>query len=193
MPEYLKLRFDERTRCLNSITFAVMTVFASGISMNALAKLLHQLLGWDYDISLWICSAVVLVYVLKGGLTSAIYTEVLQFFMIVLGFAPVVYLGMKDVGGWAPLTDVAGQRGREPGVAGPDARPPSTDVSPDAWTSAWQPLLGGTVAQPDGRRLVRHGLRPGLRAFVRLLVYELPGGAAGDGRQEHDAPRAARR
>lgn len=78
VPEYLKLRFDERTRCLNSISFAVMTMFASGISMNALAKLLHQLLGWNYDVSLWICSAIVLAYVLKGGLTSAIYTEVLQ-------------------------------------------------------------------------------------------------------------------
>ncbi len=56
--------------------------------MDCLARLLHLLLGWDYNISLWICSAVVLVYVLKGGLTSAIYTEVLQFFMIVLGFCP---------------------------------------------------------------------------------------------------------
>src|SRR6267154_3268934 len=100
VPEYLKMRFDERVRALNSIAFAVMTVFASGISMNALAKLLNQLLGWNYHAALWVCSAVVLVYVLKGGLTSAIYTEVLQFFMIVLGFAPVVYLGLKDVGGW---------------------------------------------------------------------------------------------
>ena len=91
VPEYLNLRFDGRARCLNSITFAVMTVFASGISMNALAKLLHALLGWNYHLSLWICSGVVLAYVLKGGLTSAIYTEVLQFFMIVLGFAPVVF------------------------------------------------------------------------------------------------------
>ena len=49
VPEYLKMRFDERVRCLNSLAFAVMTVFASGISMNALAKLLHLLLGWDYD------------------------------------------------------------------------------------------------------------------------------------------------
>ena len=80
-----------------------MTVFASGISMNALAKLLNQLLGWNYHVALWICSGVVLVYVLKGGLTSAIYTEVLQFFMIVLGFAPVVYLGLKDVGGWGAM------------------------------------------------------------------------------------------
>src|SRR5664280_2712489 len=100
VPEFLKMRFDERVRALNAIAFAVMTIFASGISMDALAKLLNQLLGWDYNIALWVCSGVVLLYVLKGGLTSAIYTEVLQFFMIVLGFAPVVYLGLKDVGGW---------------------------------------------------------------------------------------------
>src|SRR5208283_3029836 len=100
VPEYLNMRFDQRVATLNALAFAVMTVFASGISMNALAKLLHSLLGWNYDLALWICSAVVLVYVLKGGQTSAIYTEVLQFFMIVLGFAPVVYLGLKDVGGW---------------------------------------------------------------------------------------------
>src|SRR3974377_172548 len=105
-PEYLKMRFDERVRALNSVAFAVMTVFASGISMNALAKLLNQLSAWNYHAALWICSGVVLVYVLKGGLTSAIYTEVLQFFMIVLGFAPVVYLGLKDVGGWSAMTSV---------------------------------------------------------------------------------------
>src|SRR5271168_5588755 len=62
VPEYLKLRFDERTRAFNSMTFAVMTVFASGISMNALAQLLHSLLGWNYTLSLFICSGVVLVY-----------------------------------------------------------------------------------------------------------------------------------
>ena len=56
VPEYLKLRFDERTRAFNSISFAVMTIFASGISLNALAKLLHNLLGWEYNISLWVCS-----------------------------------------------------------------------------------------------------------------------------------------
>src|SRR5471032_576253 len=80
VPEYLKLRFDERTRAFNSITFAIMTVFASGISMDALAVLLNTLLGWPYLFSLILTSVVVLLYVLKGGLTSAIYTEVLQFF-----------------------------------------------------------------------------------------------------------------
>ncbi len=115
VPEYLKMRFDERVRALNSISFAVMTVFASGISMNLLAKLLHQLLGWNYHISLFVCAGIVLLYVLKGGLTSAIYTEVLQFFMIVLGFAPVVYLGLKDIGGYGKLGSAA--RRRDPAAA----------------------------------------------------------------------------
>ncbi len=146
VPEYLKLRFDERTRCLNSISFAVMTVFASGISMNALAKLLHQLLGWNYDISLWICSAIVLAYVLKGGLTSAIYTEVLQFFMIVLGFAPIVYLGLKDVGGWENLKLLLGQVAANPAAIELN----NNTFQADAWTSAWKPLLAGPEQNPMG-------------------------------------------
>jgi SSS family solute:Na+ symporter len=146
VPEYLKMRFDERVRALNSIAFAVMTVFASGISMNALAKLLNQLLGWNYHVALWICSVVVLVYVLKGGLTSAIYTEVLQFFMIVLGFAPVVYLGLKDVGGWGAMNS---------SLQTVAQNPQSLDLgtkaySADAWTSAWTPLLAGPSANPMG-------------------------------------------
>src|SRR5581483_9640093 len=146
VPEYLKMRFDERTRALNSISFAVMTLFASAISMNALAKLLHQLLGWDYNISLWICSFIVLIYVLKGGLTSAIYTEVLQFFMIVLGFAPVVYLGLKDVGGWGAIN-----QSLQTVAQNPQAYNLGTKAySADAWTSAWKPLLGGPPVNPMG-------------------------------------------
>ncbi len=149
VPEYLKMRFDERVRALNSISFAVMTLFASGISMNALAKLLHQLLGWNYDASLWICSAVVLLYVLKGGLTSAIYTEVLQFFMIVLGFAPVVYLGLKDVGGWDALKGKLVEVAANPAAAGMIDK--AGKVFPaDSWTSAWKPLLAGPTSNPMG-------------------------------------------
>jgi SSS family solute:Na+ symporter len=146
VPEYLKLRFDERVRCLNSLTFAVMTVFASGISMDALARLLHILLGWNYDISLWICSAVVLVYVLKGGLTSAIYTEVLQFFMIVLGFAPVVFLGLKDVGGWDAIKAKVAMVAQHPATLSLGDK----SFKPDAWTSAWKPVLAGPAANPMG-------------------------------------------
>jgi SSS family solute:Na+ symporter len=146
VPEYLKMRFDERVRALNSIAFAVMTVFASGISMNALAKLLHQLLGWNYNAALWICSAVVLVYVLKGGLTSAIYTEVLQFFMIVLGFAPVVFLGLKDVGWWGAMNHSLQNVAQNPAALDLGTRA----YAADAWTSAWKPLLGGPTANPMG-------------------------------------------
>jgi SSS family solute:Na+ symporter len=146
VPEYLKMRFDERVRALNSIAFAVMTLFASGISMNALAKLLNQLLGWNYHVALWICSGVVLVYVLKGGLTSAIYTEVLQFFMIVLGFAPVVYLGLKDVGGWGAMNTSLQSVATNPMAFDLGSKP----YAADAWTSAWKPLLGGPSANPMG-------------------------------------------
>jgi solute:Na+ symporter, SSS family len=103
VPEYLKMRFDEKTRGFNAISFAVMTVFSSGISLHALAKLMQELIGWPYDASIAISAVIVLVYIFMGGLTSAIYNEVLQFFMIVLGFAPLVFLGLRDVGGWQGL------------------------------------------------------------------------------------------
>ena len=147
VPEYLKMRFDERVRALNAISFAVMTIFASGISMDALAKLLSQLLGWNYNFGLLICSGVVLIYVLKGGLTSAIYTEVLQFFMIVLGFAPVVYLGLKDVGWWHGMNHSLQAVAVEPSAIYLNA---STNFAANAWTSAWQPVLAGSEHNPMG-------------------------------------------
>jgi SSS family solute:Na+ symporter len=148
VPEYLKMRFDERVRCLNSISFAVMTVFASGISMNALANLLHLLLGWNYFFSLCICSVVVLFYVFKGGLTSAIYTEVLQFFMIVLGFSPVVYLGMKDIGGWNNLMTALHHVAQAPSDLGLAAV--GKTYPTNAWTSTWSPVLSGPSQNPMG-------------------------------------------
>ena len=120
VPEYLKLRFDEKTRGLNAITFAIMTVFSSGISMYALAKLLELVLGWSFHASIIVTGVIVLAYIFLGGLTSAIYNEVLQFFLIVLGFLQLVLLGLKDVGGWSGLTSklavVATNAGFEPGA-----------------------------------------------------------------------------
>src|ERR1044071_6924101 len=103
VPEYLKLRFDEKTRGLNAISFATMTIFSSGISMYAMGLLLQTLLGWDFNFSVLMSALIVLIYIFLGGLTSAIYNEVLQFFLIVLGFLPLVYIGLRDVGGWSGL------------------------------------------------------------------------------------------
>ena len=116
VPEYLRLRFDEKTRGFNAISFALMTLFSSGISMYAMAKLLQILhvfdapfaalgLGPQYIFHVCVVSSalVVLVYVLLGGLSSAIYNEVLQFMLIVAGFLPLVYLGLRDAGGWSGI------------------------------------------------------------------------------------------
>jgi solute:Na+ symporter, SSS family len=103
VPEYLKLRFDEKTRGLNAITFAIMTIFSSGISMYALGLLFQLVLGWSFTSSVLLSAAIVLAYTLLGGLTSAIYNEVVQFFLIVLGFAPLSYYAVRKAGGWSGI------------------------------------------------------------------------------------------
>src|SRR5215510_9287071 len=126
VPEYLKLRFDEKTRGLNAISFAVMTVFSSGISLYAMGLLLGTLLGWDFTFSVLMSAIIVLVYIFLGGLTSAIYNEVLQFFLIVFGFAPLVFLGLRDAGGWSGLQSRLGVVATEHGFAS------------GAWSESWR-------------------------------------------------------
>jgi SSS family solute:Na+ symporter len=108
VPEFLRMRFDEKTRALNAFSFAIMTVLSSGISMYAMA-LLIQTLGlfhgiipdqYIFHVSIILSGLIVLGYIFLGGLTSAIYNEVLQFFLIVAGFAPLVWIGLRNVGGW---------------------------------------------------------------------------------------------
>ncbi len=100
VPEYLKMRFDEKTRGFNAFTFAVMTIFSSGISMYVMGLLMHLVLGWSFSTSVLATAAIVLAYTYLGGLTSAIYNEVLQFFLIVAGFAPLAILSCVKAGGW---------------------------------------------------------------------------------------------
>ncbi len=137
VPEFLKLRYDEKTRGLNAILFAVMTVLASGISMYALALLMENVLGWNFNLSLWISALIVLGYTYLGGLSSAIYNEVLQFFIIVIGLFPLVFLALKDVGGWvglkAQLAPIAIARG----------------YAADTFTTTWK-YTGSAGANPLG-------------------------------------------
>jgi SSS family solute:Na+ symporter len=143
VPEYLKLRFDEKTRAFNAVTFAVMTVFSSGISMHVLAKLLEQILGFNYHLCIVVSATIVLVYIFLGGLTSAIYNEVLQFFLIVLGFLPLVYLGLKSVGGWDSLV------AKLSAVAANPANPAGRALAPGAWTESWS-HMNSASANPMG-------------------------------------------
>jgi len=104
VPEYLKLRFDEKTRGLNALSFAGMTIFSSGISMYALGLLLKLVLGWSFTTSVLCSAAIVLAYTFLGGLTSAIYNEVLQFFLIVFGFSPLAIMAVMKAGGWSGVS-----------------------------------------------------------------------------------------
>ena len=100
IPGYLKLRFDEKTRVLNAIAFAVMTLLMSGINLYAMALVLRTFLGWDWNVSMWISALTVALYVTLGGLLSAIFTEIVQFFLIWFGLFLVTILGVVDIGGW---------------------------------------------------------------------------------------------
>ena len=144
VPEYLKLRFDEKTRAFNACSFAFMTIFSSGISMYALALMLETLLNWNFHFSLVVSALIVLGYTFMGGLTAAIYNEVLQFFLIVLGFLPLTLLGLKNVGGWSGWWR-------------------SSTSSQPATVPPFSPAPGRTIGtapgirprQPDGRGLVQ--------------------------------------
>ncbi len=100
VPGYLKLRFDEKTRVLNGIAFAIMTLLVSGINLYAMALVLHTFLGWNWDVSMWISAITVALYVGMSGLMSAIFTEIIQFFMIWFGLFLVSILGFIEIGSW---------------------------------------------------------------------------------------------
>ncbi|MBP7794808.1 MAG: sodium:solute symporter family protein [Candidatus Aminicenantales bacterium] len=103
VPEYLKLRYNEATRGVNAFSFAIMTLLMSGISMYAMALIFRMMLGWSLTSSILLSALVVLIYVFFGGLSSSIYNEVIQFFLIWLGLLPAVYVGLKAVGGFSGL------------------------------------------------------------------------------------------
>jgi len=155
VPEYLKLRFDEKTRGFNALTFACMTIMSSGISMYALAKLLNAILGWNFHGCVLVSGVIVLAYIFMGGLTSAIYNEVLQFFLIVFGFLPLVLLGLKDVGGWDGLV----AKLVKPAI--------NAGFSPDTWTHSWS-HTGSASTNPMG--VEWFGLAMGL-GFVLSFGY----------------------
>jgi SSS family solute:Na+ symporter len=155
VPEYLKLRFDEKTRTLNAVSFAVMTIFSSGISMYALGLLLQLVLGWSFTTSVLCSAAIVLAYTFLGGLTSANYNEVLQFFLIVLGFSPLAIMAVAKAGGWSGMASRLSTLTLPAGMSG------------DVMTHSWK-YMGSASQNPMG--IEAFGLIAGL-GFVLSFGY----------------------
>src|SRR5690242_12162415 len=105
VPEYLLQRFSPASHQFNSWTFALATVLISGVNLYALALVLKFLLGWPIILGIVVAAVIVAVYITLGGLSSAIYNEVLQFFVIIAALIPIAIVGLHDVGGWNGLQD----------------------------------------------------------------------------------------
>src|SRR6266567_284420 len=101
VPGYLQLRFGRPTSALSAASFAVMTILMSGVNMYAMAVVMQVVVGWDFNFSIWVSSLTVGVYVALGGLFSAIFNEVLQFFLIWFGALLIPVLGLVEAGGWS--------------------------------------------------------------------------------------------
>jgi SSS family solute:Na+ symporter len=138
VPGYLKLRFGPGAQALSSISFAFMTVLMSGINMYAMAVVMRVVLGWDINVSILISSVTVMIYVALGGLRSAIFNEVLQFFLIWAGALLIPILGLVEAGGWSGLKAKILQNLTEQHVA-----------NPGAYTHAWS-TLGTFTDNPMG-------------------------------------------
>src|SRR5215470_13637914 len=110
VPGYLKLRFGEPARAVSAISFGLMTVLMSGVNMFAMAKVMQLVLGWDINVSIWLSAGTVAIYVALGGLRSAIFNEVLQFFLIWAGALLIPILGLYEAGGWNNLKVLISQR-----------------------------------------------------------------------------------
>ncbi|HEU4848772.1 MAG TPA: sodium:solute symporter family protein [Rubrobacteraceae bacterium] len=109
VPGFLRLRYNEATRGFNSILFAIFMILLSGINMFAMALVFQLILGWSLTASIFLSAGIVLAYVTLGGLSSSIYNEVLQFFLITLGLVPLVVFGLIDVGGLSGLRQSIGK------------------------------------------------------------------------------------
>jgi len=103
VPGYLQLRYGEGARGLAAVSFALMTILMSGVNMYAMAVVMQTVLGWNMTVSIWVGAATVALYVMLGGLRSAIINEVLQFVLIWAGAALIPILGLIEAGGWTQL------------------------------------------------------------------------------------------
>jgi solute:Na+ symporter, SSS family len=111
VPEYMLRRFGPAAHLVNSISFALAQVLIAGVNLFLLATIVNSLLGWNLWLSTFVAAAIVLSYITLGGLSAAIYNEVLQFFVIVAALSPLTYLALHKIGGWGGLTSAMDKAG----------------------------------------------------------------------------------
>ncbi len=172
VPEYLRLRFNEATHAFNAGTFALATVLISGVNLFALALIIHLMLGWSIALAILIAAALVLVYITLGGLTSAIYNEVLQFFIIVAALLPLTLVALHAVGGISGLKHrvehfkpLGERRAARLARAGDPPRHQPADVglggrSSSAWASCSASATGRRTSPRSSARCRRATCRP---------------------------------
>src|SRR6187402_970681 len=105
VPEFMRKRFGTGAHLVNAISFAVAQLLIAGINLYLLGTIINALLGWPLWVALIVAAVVVLSYITLGGLSAAIYNEVLQFFVIVASLLPLVIIGLNRVGGWGGLEE----------------------------------------------------------------------------------------
>ena len=171
VPEFMRRRFGTGAHLVNSISFAVAQLLIAGVNLYLLGSSCTRCWAVPLWIALIVAAIIVLSYITLGGLSAAIYNEVLQFFVIVAALLPLTLIGLHRVGGWDGLTDKhhrKGGRGQPEGGAG--GRPAQLLAGHGAHRLRLRPALGH-----------RHRVRPRLRALLRLLDDELRRGPARDG------------
>ncbi|WP_040426200.1 sodium:solute symporter family protein [Corynebacterium mastitidis] len=109
VPEFMRRRFGPGAHLVNALSFAIAQLLIAGVNLILLATVVEALLGWPRWATLLIAAVIVLSYITLGGLSAAIYNEVLQFFVIVAGLAPLTVIGLRHVGGWAGLKEKVGE------------------------------------------------------------------------------------
>jgi SSS family solute:Na+ symporter len=111
VPEFMLRRFGPAAHLVNSISFALAQILIAGVNLYLLATIVNALLGWNIVVSTVVAAIIVLSYITLGGLSAAIYNEVLQFFVIVAALLPLTYLAMHKIGGWGGLQDAMDKAG----------------------------------------------------------------------------------
>ncbi|WP_315133310.1 sodium:solute symporter family protein [uncultured Actinomyces sp.] len=139
VPEFMLKRYGSTAHLINAIAFALAQLLIAGVNLFLLGSIINRLLGWPLWVALVVAAVIVFSYISLGGLSAAIYNEVLQFFVIIVALLPLTLLGLHRVGWWEGLTEKVTQA-----VSGAQG----TYADPAAQLHSWPGLLLSGFGSP---------------------------------------------